>query len=143
VIFFGFAKLKSDFRGVFSKFFKHQAKVDKKEYIKLYNNNTTTKIALDKVVWVEIDNKDIILYSKEAVLIKVSAYHYPLEELEALLGIGFVRIHQSVIVNKEHIHCVDYTNRLVHVIRSKRSAAGKVSFKLGITYVRKVKEQWG
>ena len=134
---------KSEFKKILSKCLRYSITNTKKEYIKLYHKRATTKIPLDKIVWVEIVNKHIILHSKESVLMQVSSYHYPLEELERLLGEGFVRVHQSVIINTDYIDCVDYANKLVHVTRSKRSAVGEVQFKMGITYIKKVKEQWG
>ena len=134
---------KHEFKRILTKCLKYQITNTKKEYIKLYHNKATTKVPLDKIVWLEIVNKHITLHSKESVLMQVSSYHYPLEELERLLGEGFVRIHQSIIINKDYIDSVDYANKMVHVTRSKRSPVGEVQFKMGITYIKKVKEQWG
>jgi len=134
---------KHEFKRIISKCLKYQITNIKKEYIKLYHNKATSKVPLDKIVWAEIDNKHITLHSKESTLMKVSSYHYPLEELEKVLGDGFMRIHQSVIVNMDYIDCVDYATKTVHVTRSKRASGGEVQFKMGITYIKKVKEQWG
>jgi len=132
-----------EFKRILSKPLNYQNKGDKEDYIKLNYRNSTTKVSLDSIVWAEIDNKDIILHGKKSVLMKVSAYHYPLEQLEKILGDGFMRVQQSVVVNEDYIHRVDYTRKLVHVITSKRAINNEVVFRIGSTYVKSVKEQWG
>ena len=129
------------FKKVFLKPLRYHIKETKKDYIKLFSRDEYTRIHLDKVIWVEIEAKNITIYGKHSALLTVSANHYTLDRLEEALGEDFMRIQQSVIVSKDHVSRVNIIKRQVHVIPSNRSA-NEIVFKIGSTYVGKVKEQW-
>ena len=131
-----------EFKAVLSKPFKYRIEESRNAYIKLNHSNKTSRVKLDNLVWLKIEEKGITMHGKKAILLTVGAHNYALDDLEEILGDGFMRIRQSIIVNKEYIHCVDYTNQLVHLSVSNRHKSDIV-LKMGVTYVKKVKEQWG
>jgi len=130
-----------EFKEILSKLFKYRIKDSRNTYIKLDHNNKTNRLRLDNIVWVKIEEKNVIVYGKKGVLLIVGAHNYSLDDLEEMLGEEFMRIRQSIIVNKEYIHCVDYTNKLVHLSVSRRDVSDLV-FKMGVTYIKRVREQW-
>lgn len=83
--------------------------VEKKEekYLILNSNRVPTKVARDKIVYIEVYDKLSIIHLQDGSRIKI---YLTLSDLENKLADGyFLRTHRSYLVNMAYIHLVETT----------------------------------
>jgi len=105
-------------------------------------DGAATRLYREQIFWVEINKKVVTVNGRKKELVKLQAHQYPLERLEKKLGDRFMRIRQNLIVNKDYVQSVDYTRRIVKISTGDMPACVNMVFRMGNTYVEKVRLEW-
>ena len=88
---------------------------DSERYILLKTSGISRKILLDDIIFLESNNKKVIVYLSDGAVLES---YKKMDDMERLLGPAFFRCHRGYIINLKHI--VSYTTSEVTLVGGKR-----------------------
>jgi len=94
-------------------------------------------IELADIVWVSVDGSFINLHLCNNKVEEYLLKDYPFGKMEEILGISFIRIYRSIIVNKQYFEEADYSKKTIKLKGVDQT------FPIGITYSSSVKKCFG
>ncbi len=111
----------------------NQKKVNKMTSITVKKNEKLVFIKLDEVVYFEADNNYITIHSDGVNYLSAD----PISSLEQKLPDNFLRIHRSIIINKDYVNDIQkyFNSRYIITLRDKK----KTSITTGRSYNEVIK----
>ena len=88
---------------------------DSERYILLKSSGMPRKILLDDIIFLESNNKKVVVYLSDGAVLES---YKKMDDMERLLGLSFFRCHRGYIINLKHI--VSYTTSEVTLVGGKR-----------------------
>jgi len=126
-----------EFIGLLSTLSKYEIIKRGEGLITMIKNSREMDIALDDILWVDVSGKTVSLHMSDSTIEEFSLYDHPFGRLKLMLGLSFIRIYRSIIVNKQYIEDADCEARWLKLKGVERA------FKIGTTYLSSVREHFG
>lgn len=105
---------------------------EKEESLSISAEGRTLNIPLSQILYTEYHNRKITIVTENR---DAECSHISMKKMESLLNASFLRVHQSFIVNKEHIGRIDYTSASIWLKNETRRIP------IGRTYQKAVRDE--